>query len=51
MILVNKLAILLFVAVFANGLAFLYMNPIPAEIGMVCDNLAISPSRHPFLTL
>ena len=36
-ILVNKGAFMLFVIVFSISLHFLYINPIPADLGMICD--------------
>lgn len=38
-ILVNKVSLTLYAVSYAYGLYFLYRNPIPGDLGMVCDKL------------
>ena len=37
MILTNKLSLIIYAVSYGYGLYFLYINPIPGDLGMVCD--------------
>ena len=37
MIIVNKVSLMLYVIAFGFALCFLYTNPLPADLGIICD--------------
>lgn len=42
-ILINKVSLIIYAVSYSYGLYFLYINPIPGDLGMICDNLIIVP--------